>query len=180
MYDNDITPDYVDQDGQGWTDNDVEESFREYLDADDMVRIGDPEYLPSEVLAAVDPVAYRCGLVDYLDALDLVEFDPGTFWPDDEDGWVNVGAQAVRFLLVSGLGDHSLTRDELELISLNVSPTVGWLGDRGSARLGMTDSRKELEFFCPQEDRWQTGPTLEMFDRFKDALNNTESPTLGA
>ncbi len=36
-----------------------------------LVRIGDLTYLPSRVLKTVDPIAYRCGLLDYLDGHDL-------------------------------------------------------------------------------------------------------------
>jgi len=32
-------------------------------------------YLPSDILKSVDPIAYRCGLVDYVDSLDISE-DP--------------------------------------------------------------------------------------------------------
>jgi hypothetical protein len=34
-----------------------------------MVKVGNLEYLPSRVLKELDPIAYRCGLNDYLDSL---------------------------------------------------------------------------------------------------------------
>ncbi len=33
-----------------------------------LVRFGDLTYLPSQVLKAVDPTAFRCGFLDYMDA----------------------------------------------------------------------------------------------------------------
>ena len=34
-----------------------------------MVKVGSFEYLPSRVLKELDPIAYRCGLNNYLDGL---------------------------------------------------------------------------------------------------------------
>ena len=48
---------------------DVEEGFRDALDCDDMVKIGSLEYLPSQVLEAVDPIAFRIGVSEYADML---------------------------------------------------------------------------------------------------------------
>lgn len=47
----------------------VEEGFVDALDCGDMVKIGSLEYLPSYVLEAVDPIAYRIGLSEYADML---------------------------------------------------------------------------------------------------------------
>jgi hypothetical protein len=47
----------------------VEEGFRDALDCGDMVRIGSLEYLPSYVLEAVDPIAFRIGVSEYADML---------------------------------------------------------------------------------------------------------------
>lgn len=44
------------------------ERFDDLLDCGDMVTIGTLEYLPSRVLREVDPIAYRCGLIDYIDS----------------------------------------------------------------------------------------------------------------
>tara|TARA_R100001082_G_C4234642_1_gene104720 strand:- start:98 stop:325 length:228 start_codon:yes stop_codon:yes gene_type:complete len=49
---------------------DVYDSYNNMIDdCSPMVRIGNLEYMPSEVLKRVDPIAYRCGLNDYLDSL---------------------------------------------------------------------------------------------------------------
>ncbi len=49
---------------------DVYDAYNDMLDdCSPMVRIGNLEYMPSEVLKRVDPIAYRCGLNDYLDSL---------------------------------------------------------------------------------------------------------------
>lgn len=53
-----------------------EDSYREYLDEQGTVEIGTLKYDVSRVLQAVDPVAYRCGLLDYVDSIDK-EDDPG-------------------------------------------------------------------------------------------------------
>lgn len=47
----------------------VEDGFRDALDCDDMVKIGSLEYLPSQVLEAVDPIAFRIGVSEYADML---------------------------------------------------------------------------------------------------------------
>lgn len=49
--------------------SEVEEGFRDALDCGDMVRIGSLEYLPSQVLEAVDPIAFRIGVSEYADML---------------------------------------------------------------------------------------------------------------
>lgn len=46
----------------------AEESYDEILDQSGMVGIGSLSYAPSQVLRAVDPIAYRTGLLDYVDA----------------------------------------------------------------------------------------------------------------
>lgn len=45
------------------------------------VKIGNLRYSPSQVLKAVDPTAYRCGFVDWLDSESerVVDID-GTYW----------------------------------------------------------------------------------------------------
>lgn len=48
---------------------DVEDGFRDALDCGDMVKIGSLEYLPSQVLEAVDPIAFRIGVSEYADML---------------------------------------------------------------------------------------------------------------
>jgi len=50
--------------------DDFEDSYCDMLDELDVVKIGSLEYQASYVLREVDPTAYRCGLVDYVDGLD--------------------------------------------------------------------------------------------------------------
>lgn len=45
------------------------EMYEEALDSGEDVKIGTLSYLPSQVLKAVDPIAYRVGLSDYADSL---------------------------------------------------------------------------------------------------------------
>tara|TARA_R110000751_G_scaffold245206_1_gene345226 strand:- start:14 stop:241 length:228 start_codon:yes stop_codon:yes gene_type:complete len=48
----------------------VYEMYDEMIDdCSEEVKIGNMTYSPSRVLKEVDPIAYRCGLNDYLDSL---------------------------------------------------------------------------------------------------------------
>ena len=51
------------------------EAERLYNDAlDDIygtITIGSLSYQPSRTLKEIDPIAYRCGLADYIDSLDM-------------------------------------------------------------------------------------------------------------
>lgn len=50
------------------TELELEEAFDEMLDeTNELIKIGTLEYLPSQVLKAVDPIAYRIGKYDYAD-----------------------------------------------------------------------------------------------------------------
>lgn len=52
--------------------NDIVESFNDFLDetTDPVVILG-ISYSPSKVLKETDPIAYKCGLVDYIVSLDI-------------------------------------------------------------------------------------------------------------
>lgn len=48
------------------------DAFNEFLDSSySGFSFGDVEYVPSRVLKMVDPIAYRCGFLDYCDAFDI-------------------------------------------------------------------------------------------------------------
>jgi len=51
------------------TEDQLRESFNLALDEQDLIKIGTLEYLPSVVLEAVDPIAYRIGLSEHADFL---------------------------------------------------------------------------------------------------------------
>lgn len=53
--------------------DDYEDSYDEALDDMGPVRIGSLEYSASHVLREIDPTAYRCGLLDYMDSIDITE-----------------------------------------------------------------------------------------------------------
>lgn len=53
--------------------DDYEEQYCEMLDEISTVEIGSLSYNPSTVLREVDPTAYRCGLNDYVDSLDIAD-----------------------------------------------------------------------------------------------------------
>jgi hypothetical protein len=50
------------------TELELEERFDEMLnESNEVIKIGTLEYLPSQVLKAVDPIAYRIGKYDFAD-----------------------------------------------------------------------------------------------------------------
>lgn len=53
---------------------DFTDQYEELLDEMGDVEIGNLSYSPSHVLKNVDPIAYRQGLLDYIDGLDPSEF----------------------------------------------------------------------------------------------------------
>ena len=56
--------------------DDYEDQFDESLDESiPEIEIGCLTYLPSHVLKNVDPTAYRCGLNDFVDSLDVEDSD---------------------------------------------------------------------------------------------------------
>ena len=53
---------------------DYEESYCEMLDEiDEWPAVGSITFQPSRVLRELDPTAYRCGLNDYVDSIDITE-----------------------------------------------------------------------------------------------------------
>jgi hypothetical protein len=51
-------------------DGDLKQLFDEFLDEQyELIKVAGLEYQVSDVLKNVDPVAYRCGLADWLDAM---------------------------------------------------------------------------------------------------------------
>lgn len=56
--------------------DDYEDQFDEFLDeSTPEIEIGCLTYSPSHVLKKVDPIAYRCGLNDFVDSLDVEDSD---------------------------------------------------------------------------------------------------------
>lgn len=51
--------------------NDHENDYDDALDEGGAVMVGGCEFFPSRILRELDPIAYRCGLNDYVDNLDL-------------------------------------------------------------------------------------------------------------
>lgn len=47
------------------------DDYDEVLDEGGAVMVGGCEFLPSRILRELDPIAYRCGLNDYVDSIDL-------------------------------------------------------------------------------------------------------------
>ena len=51
------------------------EMYNEMLDEQGVIKIGNLEYSPSYVLKKVDPIAYRVGFSDFLDAYEIEIID---------------------------------------------------------------------------------------------------------
>ena len=70
---------------------DTEELWDDCLDEQGPVCIGSLEYSPSQVLKEVDPIAYRCGMSDFLFGDCFAEIDGEYYNADDvrqaEDDW---------------------------------------------------------------------------------------------
>lgn len=51
--------------------DDYESDYNDVLDEGGAVVVGGCEFFPSMILRELDPIAYRCGLNDYVDSIDL-------------------------------------------------------------------------------------------------------------
>lgn len=66
--------DYIDTDGDEYTREELEAVFDEYLDeVYPEVEIAGVTFSPSQIMAEVDPIAYRCGFNDWMDAAGYTE-----------------------------------------------------------------------------------------------------------
>ena len=50
-----------------------EESYRECIDEQGPVVVAGMRFTASRILEELDPIAYRCGLADYVDSLDVAD-----------------------------------------------------------------------------------------------------------
>ena len=53
--------------------SDYEDSYIEALDCEGTITAGGLEFCPSRILSELDPIAYNCGLSDYVDSMDKEE-----------------------------------------------------------------------------------------------------------
>jgi hypothetical protein len=54
-----------------YTETEIEEQYNEMLDeTNELIKIGNLTYLPSQVLKNTDPIAYRIGLSEFEDYLE--------------------------------------------------------------------------------------------------------------
>lgn len=70
-----------------YTEDKLEEEFRDLLDLDP-IRIGLLEFSTSSVWKQIDPIAYRCGFMDYLDSFHQICHDDlfgGDYLDEGED-----------------------------------------------------------------------------------------------
>ena len=80
-----IDPEYIDADGNVYDQNDLETNYAEMLNESGPVEIGGLSYDHAVAFEAVDPIAYRCGLVDYQSALEWDDWTENHEWIEDED-----------------------------------------------------------------------------------------------
>ena len=55
--------------------SDYEDEYIECLDCEGTVTVCGMEFFPSRILSELDPIAYSCGLSDYVDSIDKEEVD---------------------------------------------------------------------------------------------------------
>ena len=53
--------------------DDYEDSYKESLDSEGPVNVAGMQFDASRIIEELDPTAYRCGLVDYVDSIDKAE-----------------------------------------------------------------------------------------------------------
>ena len=71
---------YKDQDGRHYSEQDMVDQFEEMLDdVYGTVSVAGMEYDTARALKEIDPIAYRCWLLDYVDSLDMEEVSFETF-----------------------------------------------------------------------------------------------------
>lgn len=78
-------PDYIDSDGNVYGEDDLAESYNDMLNETGPVSIGGLFYDQAVAFKAVDPIAYRCGMLDYQDSLGWDEWSEDHDWNVDED-----------------------------------------------------------------------------------------------
>ena len=61
------------------------EMYNEMLDEQGTIKIGNLKYYPSYILEKVDPIAYRVGFSDFLDAYEIEIIDEDEKENEDED-----------------------------------------------------------------------------------------------
>ena len=80
-----IDPEYIDEDGDVYDQNDLETDYAEMLNESGPVELGGLSYDRAEAFKAVDPIAYRCGMLDHQSALEWDEWTEDHEWIEDED-----------------------------------------------------------------------------------------------
>lgn len=98
-------PDYIDTEGNVYDESDLRERYDGMLDEEGPVTIAGLEYSVSHALKTLDPIAYRCGMVDYQSALDWDE------WTSDHerigaDEDVNACIECGRYLDYDSMCDE--------------------------------------------------------------------------
>jgi len=71
---------YKGEDGRHYSEQDMADQFEEMLDeVYGTVSVAGMEYDTARALKELDPIAYRCGMLDYVDSLDMEEVSFETF-----------------------------------------------------------------------------------------------------
>jgi hypothetical protein len=90
---------------------DIEQLYREALDEFGPVQVGGLQFNPSEIIEKLDPIAFRCGVSDYEDSLDVIEIGSEYYWKRDIQDKVLYGLASD---LESEISDLETEREEAE------------------------------------------------------------------
>lgn len=77
---------------------DIEESFVETLDSEGEVNVCGLTLMPSQIWKECDPTAFRCGVADHSDSMDVTEIE-GDYYQNDD-------IEKAREEFVDGLNDE--------------------------------------------------------------------------
>lgn len=64
-------PFYEEEEAKQYNESDLWEQYKEWLDEQEEITIGYLTYSVSQVLEAVDPIAFRVGFNDYIDFMEI-------------------------------------------------------------------------------------------------------------
>lgn len=80
-----IDPQYIDADGNVYDEDDLGDLYEDMLEEMGPVLIGGLSYSHAEAFKTIDPIAYRCGMLDYQSALEWDEWTSDHEWIVEED-----------------------------------------------------------------------------------------------
>lgn len=67
------------------TESALEQQYQELLNEPGLVDVGGLTFEPARVIEELDPTAYRCGLIEYIDSLKVMEVQGGYYEKSELD-----------------------------------------------------------------------------------------------